>query len=354
MFIPPFRIVPIIERTRIFFMNPREQTRGPNKSFLAFLLICGGLAALLAIADRAPLHLDNRHPEFRLEANFYHYYEGILDGSLPGPYAYRILTPFLIRALHGVIPSVTPLTIDAGLKFALLWGIQMAFLALLGASSRPFPAFAGVLWLDVLTGVSLTYVQGPSVAETMDLMNLLLMAIGLIAITRGKTVGPALILSVGLLNRETPLFLLPVVLFLDIRQKKGWVRFASLAAIAIATSVALRAFVEPTSGAWFTFEGLPYNLPLGLSESEPQAAIALVHVALLLGPLLALALLRLREKPLLAQACVLTALLFIIVHFAVGRIIESRLWFPAYLFLLPAALLTLERLWHPGAAGDID
>lgn len=102
---------------------------------------------------------------------------------------------------------------------------------------------------------------------------------------------------------------------------------------------------------WITFEGLADNSPLRLPESGSQAAMALLHAALLLGPLLAPALLYFREKPLPSQACVLTALLFFIIHFTMGRIIESRLWFPAYLFLLPAAFLTLERLWYPGAAG---
>jgi hypothetical protein len=312
-----------------------------------YVLLFGSLAGLLAIADRAPLHLDKRHPEVHVESDFYRYYNGVVDGSLPGPYAYRFLVPRIIWVLHIAVPSASELTIDFVSKLLILWAIQILFFHYAGRY-LDFPgALGAVLWLDVLTGFSLAYVQGPSTAETMDLFNLLVCLLFLLWVEKGTLLKLGVLVGLGILNRETPLLLLPLILILDVWNKRGLTRTTVLGIIGVTTYMVVRMLITPAAGGWVTTEGLPYNLPGADSATTERALVGFIHVVILIGPLLGLASMRFKEKPILLRSAILVAPIFILVHYVVGTAIESRLWFPLYIFLIPPALLTLRALTEP-------
>lgn len=319
---------------------------------LVQVVLFGCLAGLLAIADRAPLHSDKRHPDVTIESDFYRYYNGVVERTLPGPYPYRVLVPGVIWILHGAAPFVSELTIDALFKVVLLWTIQIVFFQYVKRFLDPLPALAGVLWLDVLIGFSLAYVQGPSTSETMDLLNLLVCLLFLFWLEEQNWLKLVLLMAAGMVNRETPLLLVPLVLIYDTWSKRGFKRTIVLGSTGSVVYLVIRVLIQPAGGEWVTTVGVPYNLPGIDPGTSERALVGLVHILLLLGPLLVFAFMWFKEKPLPLRAAISTAPLLILVHYIFGTAIESRLWFPLYVFLIPPALLTLRTLVAPASGSD--
>jgi hypothetical protein len=96
--------------------------------------------------------------------------------------------------------------------------------------------------------------------------------------------------------------------------------------------------------AWFTFEGLERNIPFLSKEYTATALVGNLHVIFLLGPLLLAGLYRFNEHPRFLRVAASIAPLFILVHYAVGTIVEARLWMPLFVVLIPLALRNIDAL----------
>ena len=81
---------------------------------IIFLFV--GLAVLISIADRAPIHLETRFPNTQVDQEFYDYLNGVLEGTLPGPFVYRILVPYTYSALSHFDNTMNILNADFFLK----------------------------------------------------------------------------------------------------------------------------------------------------------------------------------------------------------------------------------------------
>jgi hypothetical protein len=77
----------------------------------------------------------------------------------------------VIFILQQSMPFINALGWDFGLKILILIFCQLVFFNYLRSFFSGMAALAGALWFDVLIGVSLFHIQGPSVIETADLMN---------------------------------------------------------------------------------------------------------------------------------------------------------------------------------------
>jgi hypothetical protein len=315
-----------------------------NRQRLALLLIFAGAAAMVCIIDRSPLHLQSRFPEVRIHEEFQEYLSQVVDQTLPGPYVYRVFIPYLIFILHKSIPVINPLVWDFGLKILILLFCQLAFFNYLRSFFSGIAALAGVLWFDILIGVSLFHIQGPSLIETADLMNVLIFSLALRAIYLGHFVLLCIILFVGTLNRETTWILLPILFLNDRLGRRTWHRLFMAGAAVALPYFGLRWLIATPTTIWFAVNDIPLNIPF---LSPPHAAGALVanlHLMLLLGPLIALGVYHFRQHPFFLRIAASIAPLFILIHYIVGSIRETRLWMPLYLLLIPLALNNLIKL----------
>ncbi len=299
---------------------------------------------MLSIIDRAPMHLQSRFPEVQIQREFQEYLDGVVDQTLPGPYVYRFFVPYLIFTLHKSLPLINVLTWDFGLKILILTFCQLAFFNNLRSFYSGIAALAGVLWFDILTGVSLFHIQGPSVIETADLMNVLVFSLALHAIYRDRFILLCAVLFGGTFNRETTWILLPVLFLHEWFGRRSWRRFLIAGAAVALPYFGLRWLITSPTPIWFLTQDIRLNIPFLSPQHTWGALVANLHLIFLLGPLLVLGAYRFREHPAFLQIASSIAPLFIIIHYVVGSIREIRLWMPLYLLLIPLALDNLIKL----------
>lgn len=312
-----------------------------KRTFGLLLLVFSALAILIAISDRAPIHLEHLHPSVGFTENTLLYFEGIADGSLPGPYAYRVLVPYMILGIHHIFPDASIISIDYILKIILLAACQFIFYFYLRLFFAPITSFAGVLMLDVLVAFTLSSIMGPSIAETSDLVNLIVFSLAFMTIYENKFTPLVAILFIGSFNRETTLLILPLFILNDYLSKRNAYRGLIVAAAVVVPYFALRIIIQTSMPQWFTFDGLSRNIPFLSSKDTMKAIMANIHVAVLLVPLLILSFHRFMDRPLFLRTAMIVTPFFIPIHYIFGTIIETRLWMPLFVVLIPLTLSTL-------------
>lgn len=306
-------------------------------------LIFLALASLLCIADREPLHIANSASGNPIETAFYFMYDGVRSGRLQGdelgPYVYRILVPQLLAALHAVT-GLAPLTLDLVLKLAALTSLQALAYAYLRAFFGATEALCGVLWLDAVSGYCLSFIPGPHITETSDILAACSMVACLLALHAGRHRVLLGLLLVSVCNRETCMLLLPAV-FAHEWPRAGGVRRSLQATLAVLIPyLGLRLWIGRRP--WFAWT-VATNIP-GLASSSWKAVVANVHVLLLLGPLLALGALGFARQSSFVRKSALIVPGYLLVHYLFGRVIENRLWLPLVPVLLPLAIGGLVQL----------
>jgi hypothetical protein len=315
-----------------------------NRQHLVLFILFAGIAVMICIIDRAPMHLQSHFPEVRIQEEFQEYLDGVVDRTLPGPYVYRIFVPHLIFSLHQSLPFVSALMWDFGLKILILIFCQLIFLNYLRSFFSGMAALAGVLWFDILIGVSLFHIQGPSVIETTDLMNVLIFSLALHAIYRGRFILLCAVLFWGTFNRETTWILSPILFFREWFGPRSWRRLLVAVTAVALPYFGLRWLIASPTTIWFLTQDIRLNIPFLSPQHTWGALVANLHLLFLLGPLIVLGIYRFREHPIFLQIAFSIAPLFIIIHYIVGSIRETRLWMPLYLLLIPLALDNLIKL----------
>ena len=301
------------------------------------------LAVWICLVDRQPLHLEILHPEVGVRQGFDFYIDSVVNGTLGGPYIYRILMPYAVYFLGKALPNFTALDVDFLFKILLVLGCQIAFYRYLLLFFDRTAALLGTLLLDLYLNFGLSHIQGPSNIETGDLFNALVFVLGLLCMYRNRFGSLLALLAVGMLNRETPMFLLPVLFWED--RCQGRPVWRTLAAIAVAAIpyFGLRLLIEAKGEVtWFMF-ALPHNLPFVWGHTR-RALIANLRLFFLLAPLAATAVWRFREQPAFLRTAALMSLPFLAVHYLVGSVLEVRLWMPLFVFLIPLSAHRLQVL----------
>ena len=315
-----------------------------QRKYLYSLILAAGIAVLLSLSDRDPIHHKDSHD--RLEHNFYDYLNGVADHTYPGPYVYRTLMPTSISFIHHVIPFVDAVSIDFVFKITLLFLCQVVFFSYQRLFFKPMESFFGVALLDVLLGFSLVQTEGPTLIETADILNLLVFLLAFIFVYHNYFKSFCLLLFLGTLNRETTFFLPLVLLAVNrITQKSLFRTVVAFLTVAIPYCV-LHLFIHPPISNWMTFDAATHNLPLLANSDLSQIAAANVHLVILLGPLFLIALYKFSSHPDFLKSVSLIAPLFILLHYIVGIIMEARLWMPLYIIVIPLAVDTLLKLFQ--------
>jgi hypothetical protein len=79
-----------------------------------------------------------------------------------------------------------------------------------------FKALSGVFLLDVLTGFSLSYFQGPSIPETADLLNMAIFSLVITALYKNSFTTVCVLLFIGMFNRKLQSFFYRLFFFMII------------------------------------------------------------------------------------------------------------------------------------------
>lgn len=324
-----------------------SDTRVPQA---AVLFLFAGIAVLLSLADRAPLHPKPHDLAYDLEYQFDYYLKKAVHQELPGPHAYRVLVPYAVAGI-GAATGVAALTVDFLLKVLVIFALQTVFFRHLGAFFDPLTSLCGVALLDVYVAAGLSYPVGPTVIETGDLFNVLVFAVALNALLRGWDWVLFAALFVGSLNRETTWLLLPAVYLADAPWGRR-LRNSLLATLMVALPyLAVRLMVQSPSPDWWLMRDVGANIPFIAGEQTLSAVVANLRFAVIFGPLFVLAFHRFREKQAFHRLAAAIVPLYILVHYLFGKIIEVRLWVPLLVVLIPPALDTLRQMLGAAQAG---
>lgn len=309
------------------------------------VLLFFSISVLLLIGDRAPVHLKGRFPGVALEGEFAYYYDGVVNNTIVGPFNYRVLIPFTVYGLQSLLPGSDPIVIDGILKLCILTLLQLALFAYFNNFLGAMLSVAGVFLFDALAGYSMTFIAGPSLIETADLLNAALFAGILLAAYRRRYLVVGALIIPGALNRETILAVLVPLGILLWHERRRFLIFSLLAGTAIVPYLAVRLARTREAGFdWFTFEGLQRNIPGYPGGRLANVIVGNLHLAFLLVPFLVLAFWKYKQLPGFLRTGLSLVPVLIIVHYLVGSIIEARLWLPVLVVLIPPAMMTLERI----------
>ena len=307
------------------------------------ILLFGGFAILIALADRAPLELETVSHDVLISERFVYYWQGVVFRFFPGPYVYRVLVPYLVWGINR-LTSADLIVIDLVLKTLLIFVSQLTLFGYLSNFFSKLPSLLGVFIFDAALGFLLAFIKGPSIIETIDLLNFAILTIGLFAIYKKNLLLLGAVLTLGLLNRETPLILLPIYFLYERIQNRRIGPVLLMTFIAVATYFLPRLLI-PVSGeaAWLGPNELLSNLPLPGNGSAREALVANLRLAILITPLLFIGLHRFKEQPKFLKIAAYMIPVLVAIHYVTGRIIETRLWMPVFPLLIPLCIHNISR-----------
>ncbi|MBI4547703.1 MAG: hypothetical protein HY707_06980 [Ignavibacteriae bacterium] len=318
-----------------------------NQRWLFPLILFSSIAILLCIADRAPLHLKSRFPAVHLEKESYAYLDGVVNRTFPGPFVYRVLIPYTVHIAHSVFPLFDPLTIDFALKTIILMMCQVAFFLYLRNFFTDVHCLACVFLLDVLIGHSLAHFQGPSIIETVDLLNVFFFILALTFIYTNKSITLYITLFLASLNRETIWFVIIVIILHDQLTNRGILRSLLSLSVVSLSYFGLRLMIGMHEFDWFYIRGLVHNIPFISEEFTTRAIVGNLRLAVLLLPMMVIGIYQFKSHPQYLKIASSIIPVFIVAHYLVGIIIESRLWMPLFVVLVPLTINNLIKILRP-------
>ena len=309
-----------------------------QKESAILLLLFFPAAIWIAINDHAPMLWKVTHPFS--DAVF-----GVVNQEFPGPLVYRIMLPYTVSFLHDLFPMISYVKFDFGIKVMILSGIQFSFFRFLRNFFTGELSLLGVLWLDLFIDYCLSFFLGSNIFESADLMNILFMSLALQFLYKKNLPRFYFLLFIGMFNRETVLILLvPVMLGYFRSEYKFKVVLFTVLALVI-PFVGIRLAIHPASGQHFLFDFIKQNFPYPGNPENLFALKSLFRFGILLGPVIILAAYKFRKKTPFLLRTGTAFILLLLLHFLVGRIIESRLWMPAFILLIPLALETIRTIF---------
>lgn len=293
-------------------------------------------------------HTNQRTDYWCRDMHFEEYQNGVMNHTIYGPIAYRVMIPYTVDFLSNICHVGSEKQVVFYLNIFLLLLTQFAFYYYLKNIFSDTESLLGTLWLDLCIMMGFTSFIGIHVYETMDVCNLFFMSCALNLLYNHRWRWLIIILFFGMLNRETPAFLLlPVYIFLY--KKKISIRWALLCTIAVLIPYfSLKLLIHPPQPFWFQTIYLSENLPF-LKDSDPEIiGLGYLKFILLLGSALWIALSGFKNKNEFFRITMLIVPVYIPIHLIVGHLEEYRLWIPLFLFLIPLGLETIRSFKENG------
>jgi len=191
----------------------------------------------------------------------------------------------------------------------------------------------------------MAYFKGPSIIESIDILNFLMMTIALTAIYTGEFRSLILIMIIGLLNKETPLILLPVMFIYEWLQHKRLNHFFWILLISAITFLIPRVFISSWDGSkWLDLEELSNNLSFFSGAQSSEIIMGTIRFGILIIPFVVIGLYKFNEHPLFLKIAASVIPLLIMIHYVVGKVEQWRLWMPLFPLLIPLAVNNLVKL----------
>jgi len=300
------------------------------------------------------------------DRHFQEYQDGIMNHTIYGPLAYRVMIPYTIDFFYRVIPqSLLPedkqsaeKRIDFFLNIIALLLVQLAFYRYLQNFFSPVESFFGTLWLDLSVLMSLTAFIGVHVYETSDMVNLLWMIMALNLLYRQRWILLILVLFLSMINRETLAFLLLPIYLLTYRNvfKKDATAAANVPAPSIKWAlictaavvipyIGLKMLIHPPQPTWFLTLYMNENIPFYEPGNLGTVSLSYLKLIILLGVAAWLALTDLKTKNVFLRSLLIIVPFFIPVHIIVGHVEEYRLWIPLLLIFIPLAIESISNMF---------
>lgn len=270
-----------------------------------------------------------------------------IEGSYGQPYCYRLLMPSILIGYNSLSIGLSIHHFAFIFEVLMLLGCQWAMFRLLRHYVPKMSALMGVLLMNVILGYMLNHIAGMTLVELIDIFNLLVLLVMLITVIEKRFYWLIFALGIGMLNRETPLIILPAIGYFMYKIQWNRRQIILVMMSGVFAFVGLRWFISSTEVP-FQLDKMAYNIPF-LDMSLTSFVIkSNIRFLLLVGPLLFLAFWKLKELPLFIRLLVYTSIPFIILHYFVGTIMEARLWMPLIVLLLPAVVLNLRSFLDRG------
>ena len=222
-----------------FLRNPsRVRPAAATATLLVFAISLDAFGFLLV----------SRVPNFTLDTLMYLHMAQYGPGSVPAPYSFRVLVPFIAAHMH--VPVAIGLKIIAGISLALsLWFAGLCAIRT-GASTKG--AAAGILVLFCSRTVLYQF-HNPYLTDAPGLM--ILMAMMLVSLDSHAGIFGVLGAS-GLLVRESMVFMVPSMLF-----SRQWKRGIAVCAMCAAVFLGPRFLLGSTYSRYLHSGGMiQYNL----------------------------------------------------------------------------------------------
>jgi len=154
------------------------------------------------------------------------------------------------------------------------------------------------------------------------------------------------LLFIGMINRETPFLLLPIIFLFNYINKKGFLRSVIAAASVLVPYLILHLVIQENTPRWLATEGITRNIPFIDESLTSTALLSTVRMILLIGPLLFLSIYRFKNQPQFLKIISSVVPLFIVVHYIFGTVIEARMWMPVFVLLIPLAIGTISDVYE--------
>ncbi len=320
-----------------------KPSHGNLRSVILIGFLFLGISVIIALTDRAPLYPPAKDTPYTLESLFDKWVHDAVEQTLPGPFAYRVMVPYAIYFTEKAT-SITGITIDFGLKVLFLTLLQYSFFRYLKLHFSASESLLGVFLLDSYLTATFSNLIGPTVIETGDILNAVVFCVALHAIYQKQFVLLVIVLFLGMLNRETPILLLPFIAMSEWPKKP---KASHLIGIILALAIpyfGLRTLIDSPRPVWWTTDALGMNIPFLSSDHTPRALVANFRLIFFLGPLIALGAYKFQEHPRFLRLSWVILPFYIVVHYVVGMIIELRLWTALLVVIIPLAVGGLIRL----------
>lgn len=290
------------------------------------------------------LSLNNYKTDYwNLKNDFNEYQQGVVNHTIFGPLAYRILIPYLIDYTHSFLPGWNEKHIDLFLNIILILLVQGVFYRYLKLFFSSAVSLIGTIWLDLALMMSMTSFLGIHVYETTDVCNILFMILAMHLMYLQKWKWLAVVLFVSMLNRETPAFLLLPLWMMVYRNKSlfKWILICTLAVVLPYSG--LKLFIHPPQPTWFLTMYMNENIPFYEQGNLPAIFISYAKFFILLAGASVLAFSDYKDKNKFQKSFVVILPFYFVVHLIVAHVEEYRIWIPLFLFLIPLALESLQK-----------
>lgn len=286
----------------------------------------------------------------------------ITNKAALAPNQYRILTPLIVEKLRtSAVGDVLTRAFDFDLRDFYRTLFFVCFLATLATFNRilktwlsPLETLLGCSLLTALT--SIANFQGNICVS--DFVQLLLVALGFLAILRRRDLHLLWIVPIGTLNRESLLIIVAYYALIRISEARSAPRIEdrrrmAIRALAYGTILGLL-WAATYAGLRLHYGHRRYFCDIIMLTSNLRDPGTWLFVTCFFFLPCAIAAPSLPVAPMALRQAAYAIVPYVLLHFVIGRVRETRLFLPLMPVVLPLMLMSLRKLALPGKqeAGD--